>query len=125
MQVLFLRFPCRALYHSRGDFSVLKKTIDFATSIKKLFDKPMHGTQMCLECSYAATFRSGLFKEVSTMKSKAITRQLARTAGGQDLWPRKSVAHELRAGGAKPQWAREFIRRRLGNALATPVNRLP
>jgi hypothetical protein len=59
------------------------------------------------------------------MKSKEITRQLARTAGGQDLWPRKSVAHELRAVGAKPEWAREFVQRRLGNALATPIGKLP
>ena len=60
------------------------------------------------------------------MKTKTINRQLSRTAGGQDLWPRKSAAHSLR--GVlfyRPEWAREFIKRRLGDALATPVGKLP
>jgi hypothetical protein len=60
--------------------------------------------------------------------SKTIKRQLARTAGGQDLWPRKSAAHELRKPGVfpySPAWAREYIARRLGNALATPLGKLP
>jgi len=59
---------------------------------------------------------------------KELRRQLARTAGGQDLWPRKSVAHELRKPGFfpySPAWAKESIARRLGNALATPVGKLP
>jgi hypothetical protein len=59
---------------------------------------------------------------------KEIMRQLARTSGGQDLWPRKSEAHQLRQIGFFPYcpaWAREFIRRRLGNPLATPVGKLP
>lgn len=62
------------------------------------------------------------------MPSKSIRRQRARTAGGQDLWPRKSVAHELRNVGVfpySPEWAREYISRRLGNALATPLGKLP
>ena len=63
------------------------------------------------------------------MLSKSIKRQLSRTAGGQDLWPRKSVAHELRKQGFfpySPEWAREYISRRLGNALATPpLGKLP
>lgn len=61
--------------------------------------------------------------------NKETRRQLARTAGGQDLWPRKSVAHEFRAAFAAPMynpaWAREYIKRRLGNALATPIGKLP
>lgn len=63
--------------------------------------------------------------------NKAIKRQLARTAGGQDLWPRKSVAHQLREPAYLelvnycPKWAREYIARRLGNALATPLGKLP
>lgn len=64
--------------------------------------------------------------------NKETRRQLARTAGGQDLWPRKSVAHEFRAAFAgdltpmySPAWAREYIKRRLGNALATPIGKLP
>ena len=63
---------------------------------------------------------------------KATKRQYARTAGGQDLWPRKSTAHEIRATFSgdfapmyKPEWAREYIKRRLGNALATPRGKLP
>jgi hypothetical protein len=60
--------------------------------------------------------------------TNAIKRQIARTAGGQDLWPRKSVAHELREQGFfpySPAWAREYIQRRLGNSLATPRGKLP
>lgn len=61
---------------------------------------------------------------------KEIMRQLARTAGGQDLWPRKSEAHWLRSHKCgfspySPALAREFIQRRLGNALATPIGKLP
>jgi hypothetical protein len=65
------------------------------------------------------------------MKSqKELARQLERTVGGQDLWPRKSVAHWLRSHKCgffpySPAWAREFIQRRLGGALATPVGKLP
>jgi len=59
---------------------------------------------------------------------KAIARQLARTSGGQDLWPRKSVAHALREPSFFPycpKWAREFLRRGLGRALAGPKGKLP
>lgn len=58
--------------------------------------------------------------------TKELRRQLARTAGGQDLWPRKSVAHSL--WGVlfyRPEWAREFIKRGLGNQLAGPTRKLP
>ena len=62
------------------------------------------------------------------MKAKELRRQFDRTVGGQDLWPRKSVAHTLRNAGFlhyRPEWAREYIQRRLGGALATPVGKLP
>jgi hypothetical protein len=62
------------------------------------------------------------------MTRKELNRQLARTAGGQDLWPRKSVAHTLRKPSFfryDPEWSREYIKRGLGNPLAGPTGRLP
>ena len=65
--------------------------------------------------------------------NKATRRQIARTAGGQDLWPRKSVAHSLRSlarefpgiHGRHQEWHKEYIKRGLGDSLAGPVGVLP
>jgi hypothetical protein len=73
----------------------------------------------CLQCGHRNTNR------IPNMKTKQMRRQLSRTAGGQDLWPRKSEAHSLHTAGGTHGWHKEFIKRGLGQQLAGPVGKLP